>query len=143
MFAWREEIKGHGTFENCVVFCTISISVIGIINREVSKLPHNCIGLFKATTQCQLCNSLPDTQLFLRLNQSMFSLGSQHGSGKTRKLFFWFHHIHLDLYFILEKISTLQWQPQEVFFPVFVYMIFVIATYAFLSLPFPCSFISH
>lgn len=33
MFVWTEEVEGHGIFENRVVLCTISISVIGIIEK--------------------------------------------------------------------------------------------------------------
>ena len=70
--------------------------------------------------------------------------GSQHSSGMTRKLFFWFQHIHLDLYLNVEKISIVSGRFRSLSArpPSFVYMIFKI-TYAFLSLPFPCSLISH
>ena len=59
-------------------------------SRVLNLSPHQDTELSKVTPQCQLCNSPLEIQLFLRLNQGMFSVGSQHDSGTTKKLFFWF-----------------------------------------------------
>lgn len=97
-------------------YVPLASSCILLLKREVFKLPHNCIGLSKVTPLCQLCNSLPKTQWFLRLNQGVFFLGSQHGSGATRKLFFWFQHIHLHLAHLRKDFHSLMAALGDFFF---------------------------